>query len=56
MKLKGFHFDTMKVIEAESQAVLTTLTELDFQDGIKKLVFEETAAPVPEIMNDSLFF
>jgi hypothetical protein len=82
MKLKGLHFDTVEVIEAESQAVLNTLIEYDFQDGIKnsrsagndayarkgtttrvmvapvvqKLVFDEMTAPVPEIMNDSLYF
>jgi hypothetical protein len=32
IKLKGRHFDTVEVIEAESQAVLNTLTEYDFQD------------------------
>jgi hypothetical protein len=36
MKLKGRHFDTIEVIEAESQAVLNTLTEHDFQDAYKK--------------------
>jgi hypothetical protein len=30
---KGRHFDTTEVIEAESQAVLNTLTEHDFQDA-----------------------
>jgi hypothetical protein len=35
--LKGPHFDTVEVIEAESQAVLNTLTEHDFQDTFKKL-------------------
>jgi hypothetical protein len=29
-KLKGCHFDKAEVIEAESQAVLNTLTEHDF--------------------------
>jgi hypothetical protein len=29
-KLKGRHFDTTELIEAESQAVLTVLTEHDF--------------------------
>jgi hypothetical protein len=29
IKLKGRHFDTTEVIEAESQAVLNTLTEHD---------------------------
>jgi hypothetical protein len=37
MKLKGCHVDTIEVIEAESQAVLNTLREHDFQDAIKKL-------------------
>jgi hypothetical protein len=36
MKLKGCHFDTIEVIEAESQAVLNSLTEHDFQDAFKK--------------------
>jgi hypothetical protein len=31
-KLKGRHFDTNKVIEEDSQAVLNTLTEHGFQD------------------------
>jgi hypothetical protein len=30
-KAKGRHFDTTEVIEAESHAVLNTLTEQDFQ-------------------------
>jgi hypothetical protein len=33
IKSKGRHFDTIEVIEAESQAVLNTLTEHDFQDA-----------------------
>jgi hypothetical protein len=36
MKLKGRQFDTIEVIEAESQAVLYTLTENDFQHALKK--------------------
>jgi hypothetical protein len=36
IKLKGRHFDTIEVIEAESQVVLNTLTEHDFQDAFKK--------------------
>jgi hypothetical protein len=36
IKLKGRHFDTTEVIEAESQAVLNTLTEHAFQDAFKK--------------------
>jgi hypothetical protein len=32
IKLKGHYFDTIEVMEAESQAVLNTLTEHDFQD------------------------
>jgi hypothetical protein len=35
MKLKGRHSDTIDVIEAESQAVLNTLTEHDYQDAFK---------------------
>jgi hypothetical protein len=35
-KLKGCNFDTTDMIEAESQAVLQTLTEHDFQDTFKK--------------------
>jgi hypothetical protein len=34
INLKGCHFDT---IEAESQEVLITLTEHDFQDTYKKM-------------------
>jgi hypothetical protein len=35
IKLKSRHFDTVKVMEAESQAVLNALTEHDFKDGYK---------------------
>jgi 23S rRNA maturation mini-RNase III len=35
IKMKGLHFDTTEVIEAESQAVLNTLTEHDFKDAFK---------------------
>jgi hypothetical protein len=35
IKLKGRHFDTIQMIEAESQAVLNTFTEHDFQDAFK---------------------
>jgi hypothetical protein len=35
IKLKGRHFDTTEVMEAESQAVLNSLTEHDFQDAFK---------------------
>jgi hypothetical protein len=35
MELKGRHFDTAEVIEAESQAVLNTRKENDFQDAFK---------------------
>jgi hypothetical protein len=37
LKLKGLHFDTIGVIEAELQAVLNALTEQDLQDAFKKL-------------------
>jgi hypothetical protein len=36
IKLKGRHFDTNEVTDAESQAVLNTLTDHDFQDAFKK--------------------
>jgi hypothetical protein len=36
LKLKGSHFDTVEAIEEESQAVLNTLTEYDFQDSFIK--------------------
>jgi hypothetical protein len=36
IKLKGCRFDTTKVIEAESQAVLYTLAENDQQDAFTK--------------------
>jgi hypothetical protein len=36
IKLKGRHFDTNEVIESESQAVLNTFTEHDFQDTFRK--------------------
>jgi hypothetical protein len=34
IKLKGHRFDTIEVIEAESQVVLNTFTEHDFQDKL----------------------
>jgi hypothetical protein len=36
IKLKDRRFDTTEVIVAESQTVLNTLTEHDFQDALKK--------------------
>jgi hypothetical protein len=36
IKLKGRHFETTEMIEAELQAVLKTLTEHNFQDTFKK--------------------
>jgi hypothetical protein len=36
IKLKGRHFDTIEVMEAESQAVLNSLTEHGFWDAFKK--------------------
>jgi hypothetical protein len=35
INLKGRHLNTTEVIEAESQAVLNTLTEHDFQNAFK---------------------
>jgi hypothetical protein len=66
---KGLHFDTVEVIEAEPQAVLNSLTAHDLQDAFTEwqrrrercihmegdLVFDQTASPVPEIMDDPLF-
>jgi hypothetical protein len=37
INLKGCHFDTNEITEAESRAVLNTLTEHDFQDAFKKM-------------------
>jgi hypothetical protein len=36
IRFKGHHFDTTEVNEVESQVVLNTLTEHDFQDAFKK--------------------
>jgi hypothetical protein len=36
IKLKGHHFDTIELIEAESQVVLNTFTGHNFQDAFKK--------------------
>jgi hypothetical protein len=36
IKLNGRHFDAIEAIEAESQAMLSILTEHDFQDAFKK--------------------
>jgi hypothetical protein len=37
IKLKGCHFDTSELIEAESQVMLNTCTERIFQDAFKKV-------------------
>jgi hypothetical protein len=60
IKLKGRHFDTIEVIEAESQAMMKTLREHDFQDAFKKwqkcwkrcirAEGDQMAAPVFEII------
>jgi transposase len=36
LKLKGRRFDTIEEIKAESQRVLDTLTEKDFQEAFQK--------------------
>jgi hypothetical protein len=36
IKLKGSHFDTTEMIEAESQALLNVLTEHEFHNAFKK--------------------
>jgi hypothetical protein len=35
IKLKGHHFDRIVMFEAQSQALLNTLTEHDFQDAFR---------------------
>jgi hypothetical protein len=37
IKLKGHHFDSSEVTEAELQVAMNTLTEHDFQDTFKTL-------------------
>jgi hypothetical protein len=37
MTLKGRHFDTIEVMENESQAMLNTLTEQNFQNAFTNL-------------------
>jgi hypothetical protein len=37
INVKGRHFDIIEVTEAETQAVLNTLAEHDFQDPFKKM-------------------
>jgi len=44
LKLKGRRFDTITEIQAETQKVLNTLTEKDFQEAFQKM--EETVGPV----------
>jgi dipeptidase len=36
LKLKGRRFDTVEEIQAESQRLLDTLTEKDFQEAFEK--------------------
>jgi hypothetical protein len=36
INLRGLHFDTIEVIEAESQAVLNIITEHDFKEAVTK--------------------
>jgi hypothetical protein len=36
LKLKGHRFDAIEEIQAESQRVLDTLTEKDFQEAFQK--------------------
>jgi hypothetical protein len=54
VKLKVNYFETNDVIDAESQAVLSTLTEHDFQGTLGPVhaprvtvTFRQTAAPAP---------
>jgi hypothetical protein len=47
-EVKSRHFDTTEVMEAESQAVLNSLTEHDFQDAFKKMAEALGTAHSPE--------
>jgi hypothetical protein len=79
IKLKGSHFDTIEMIEAQSLAALntqnsTSMMYLKMTEALgtvhirgrgllrgscwpvdRKLVFDQMAAPVPEIMEGSLY-
>jgi hypothetical protein len=44
IKLKDRHFDIIDAIEAESQAMLNTITEHDFQDAFKNVRNGENGA------------
>jgi hypothetical protein len=44
MKLKGRRFDTIEEIQAETQRVLDSLTEKDFQEAFQNM--EDTVGPV----------
>jgi hypothetical protein len=48
LKLKGRQFDTMQEIQAESQRVLDTMTEKDFQEAFQKGGFGRTAVYMQE--------
>jgi hypothetical protein len=48
IKLKGHHFDTTEVTEAELQVVLNTLTEQDLQDAFKNGRSTGNGAYVPK--------
>jgi hypothetical protein len=52
MKLKGRHFHTTEAIGIESQAVLNTFTEHDFQDAFKK--WQKIAYAWKEEMSEAL--
>jgi hypothetical protein len=49
IKLKCPHFDTIDMIETESQAVLNTLTEHDFQDAFKNCGSAWNCAYAPKV-------
>jgi hypothetical protein len=50
IKLKDRHFETSEVIEAESQAVLNTLTQHYFQDAVKKWQKPKLAQVSPKLV------
>jgi len=52
LKLKGHRFDTIEVIQAESQREFDTLIEKDFQEAFQKM--EEMVGPVSTCRREPL--
>jgi hypothetical protein len=70
IKLKGCHFYTIEVTEAETQAMPNTASRMRLRNGRSagsgayvrvilarrsKLISDQMAAPVPEIMEGSVY-